>query len=88
MTTTTTTTTTTRGCACSFTRHFDFQAGLLRYEEATVLRKYRKEQTNFSIMDAKLEDFEGPFSLAFTAILILSRLIRSNQDAEKPAYDN
>ena len=76
------------GCACSFTRHFDFPAGLLRYVEATVLRKYRKEQANFSIMDVKLEDFEGPFSLAFTALLTLSRLIRSYQDAEKPAYDN
>ena len=49
-------------------------------------RNVPEEGANFSIMDVKLEDVEGPFSLAFTAHLTLSKLIRSNQDAEKPCY--
>ena len=39
-------------------------------------------------MDVELQDVEGPFSLVFTALLTVSRLIRSNQDAEKLGYDN
>ena len=51
-------------------------------------RNVPEEEANFSIMDVKLEDVEGPFSLVFTALLTLSRLIRCNQDAEKLGYDN
>ena len=51
-------------------------------------RNVPEEEANFSNMDAKLEDVEGPFSLVFTTLLTLSRLIRSNQDAKEPGYDN
>ena len=52
------------------------------------VRNVPEEEANFSNMDVKLEDVEGPFSLVFTTLLTLSRLIRSNQDAKKLGYDN
>ena len=51
-------------------------------------RNVPEEEANFSNMDVKLEDVEGPFSLVFTTLPPLSRLIRSNQDANEPGYDN
>ena len=46
-----------------------------------------EEEADFSIMDVKLEDVEGFFH-RYLQLLTLSRLIRSNQDAERPGYDN
>ena len=51
-------------------------------------RNIAEEEANFSNMDVKLDDVERPFSLVFTTLLTLSRLIQSNQDAKEPRYDN
>ena len=45
-------------------------------------RNVPEEEANFSNMDVKLDDVERPFSLVFTTLLTLSRVIRTQRSLD------